>query len=119
MLCCAVLQGTIVMLPTLPYGLSQHNYGPDALAFKPQRWMAAAGRTADVHAADDATAGGADSDTSSSTPVAPEPAGPGAAELVPVRGHGVDAAVAAVKSGVSGAAQPPEHIAFLTGTRDW
>jgi hypothetical protein len=31
--------------------------------------------------------------------------------------------VAGVKSGVSAAAgasqQPPEHIAFLTGTRDW
>lgn len=111
------------MLPTLPYSLAQHNYGSDALAFKPQRWMAA-GQTADVCATDDATAAGADSDSSSSTPLAPEPAGPRAAELVPVQGHGVDAAaVAAVKSGAAaGASQltpPPEHIAFLTGTRDW
>ena len=109
------------MLPTLPYGLSQLNYGSDALVFKPQRWMAA-GRAAGVHAADDATAGGADSDSnSSSTPVAPEPAGPGAAELAPERGMDA-AAVAGVTVGVSGASQltpPPEHIAFMTGTRDW
>jgi hypothetical protein len=36
-------QGTIVMMPLLPYALSARNYGTDALEFKPQRWMTAAG----------------------------------------------------------------------------
>ena len=36
---CVILQGTLVMLPTLPNGLAQHNYGADALTFRPQRWL--------------------------------------------------------------------------------
>jgi hypothetical protein len=39
---CNAPQGTIVMLPTLPLGLAQHNYGADAFIFKPQRWLDAA-----------------------------------------------------------------------------
>jgi hypothetical protein len=40
------LQGTLVMFPLLSIGTAKHSYGPDALEFKPQRWMAAA--TAEV-----------------------------------------------------------------------
>jgi hypothetical protein len=36
---CVLQQETVVLLPTLPHGLAQHNFGADTLAFKPQRWM--------------------------------------------------------------------------------
>jgi len=35
-------QGTHVMITLLPYGHSKRLYGPDALEFKPQRWMTTA-----------------------------------------------------------------------------
>lgn len=63
------LQGTVVMLPTLPLGLAQHNYGPDALSFRPQRWMAAAA----APAAAAASAGPDDVNPANSTDVLPDP----------------------------------------------
>jgi hypothetical protein len=32
-------QGNLVLLPTLPHRLAQHNYGADTLTFRPQRWL--------------------------------------------------------------------------------
>lgn len=58
--CYVCLQGTLVMLQLLPYSLSTHNYGPDALDFKPQRWvdntMLASGTSDDVGASTGAAA---------------------------------------------------------------
>lgn len=55
-----MLQGAIVMMPLLPFGLSERNYGADVLQFKPQRWLAAAdSKTAAAGAAAAAPAGDA------------------------------------------------------------
>lgn len=42
LLATVLLQGAIVMMPLLPFGLCERNYGADVLQFKPQRWLAAA-----------------------------------------------------------------------------
>ena len=43
---CTAFQGTLVSVPLLPFGLTGHNYGPDALEFKPQRWLSGDAATA-------------------------------------------------------------------------
>ncbi len=84
------------MLQLLPYSLSIHNYGPDALDFKPQRWMEGS-----LEASDSVL----NSPTARNTP-----AGPGQES----------GAAAAAGVGVGGvAAGPPDPISFLTGPRDW
>lgn len=104
-----VPKGTLVLIPTMPYGLAQHNYGSDASEFKPQRWLTGAAATKSHTGALE-------------NPAAPPPAGPqsdpGPAPAAAEHGTVV------VTAGSAGSTQPaagmslPEPITFLVGTRD-
>lgn len=123
----------MVFIFTLPLALAQHVYGPDALIFKPQRWMTSTTDTAADATADPATAGtephAPNTPSLLATGVthnhadglivrpAPAPAGPGASVQ--------EAAVSGAPAGAhhvgsrTAPASPPDPISFLTGPRDW
>jgi hypothetical protein len=108
----AVLQGTLVILPLLPYGLAEHIYGSDALLYKPQRWLPTAA-AAPIH-----------DETQFAAPAGPE-----------VEGSSTDSAVGTFKQSEGGgsvpsaervggdkgvsAAVPADPLTFMTGQRDW
>ncbi len=102
-----LLQGTYVLLPGFPFHMGQHNYGEDALQFKPQRWL---------------------STTDSGLSISTEPAGSGADEAAAAddtktAGSDQDTQKAVLRQqqlSTNGAkAAPPEPIPFLVGPRDW
>jgi hypothetical protein len=68
-----VLQGTLVMIPLLPYGLAHHIYGPDALEFKPQRWMTPADSSTAAASSAPAGAEAAGKAAGSASALPPEP----------------------------------------------
>lgn len=117
----AVMQGTLVILPLLPYGLAEHIYGSDALLFKPQRWMpTAAAAPVEASAQFAAPAGPETEDSSTGSAVgtckasAAASVGPSAAGAGDVLSGG-----AVGGSKVASTAAPPDPLTFMTGQRDW
>lgn len=90
------LQGTLVFISTLPYALSERNYGSTALEFNPFRWLP----TASVNG-----------HTNGSSAFAP--VGPSACDA------SSDKAAAATTTGATVHVSAPEPTIFLMGPRDW
>lgn len=85
------VQGAYVLMHVLPYGLATHNYGPDAMAFKPQRWMSSSSSSTGNLAT-----------ACSTTASTPTPSGD-----------------EALQGATGKAGCLPELTTFLTGPRDW
>jgi len=106
-------QGALVMIPSLALSLSSHNYGPDTLSFKPDRWISS-------------------NDTTSSTEGALPPAAPAAKKPETQAATAGDADTAAHKDNDSSLSQgdvssrsssavgalPPDPYTFMAGPRD-
>jgi cytochrome P450 len=85
------------MIPLLPLGLAKHAFGPDALEFRPERWMGGAGGAASP-ASHSAAADGS----------SPRPGG----------GAGTEAAADNKQHSGGGSGGPPDPLTFLAGPRD-
>ncbi|KAF6250905.1 cytochrome P450 [Scenedesmus sp. NREL 46B-D3] len=96
-----VKKGTLVMMPLLALSLASFNYGPDAMLFKPQRWMAGGTAGGAVNGSD-AGAGADDA----------------AAEGDQRQADAAAAAAAAVGASKGGSAAAPDPHTFMTGPRD-
>ena len=86
--CC--MQGTVVMICTLPLALSKHAFGPDAMEFRPSRWLKdTAAESRSSSPCDDDTKPQHDNNSGAAAPAA---------------------------AGVNGSS--PDPFTFLTGPRD-
>lgn len=116
------LQGTLVVVPLLPYGLAEHIYGPDALLFKPQRWLPTSAAAPMQGAARSAAPAGPQADSSSAA--APSVASSvaateGPSTLAAAPGGSAPSAQAVGGSKAAPTAAPPDPLTFMTGQRDW
>ena len=122
------VQGTLILMPLLPYGLAEHIYGSDALRFKPQRWLPTAAAAPLHDAAQVAAPAGpaADSSSTAATPATPATpsdesaalGGSASTTLASASGSAPSAGVIGGSKGASTAA-PPDPLTFMTGQRDW
>lgn len=114
----ADMQGTLIVIPLLPYGLAEHIYGSDVLLFKPQRWLPTAA-AAPVHsAARSASPAGPAADGSTATTPATLSAALGGSASATAAGIASAAVVNGASRGAATAA-PPDPLTFMTGQRDW
>ena len=92
--------------------MAQHNYGADALHFRPQRWLSAAVAAAAAADSDFSTSVGAD-------PAGPEPPFEDCVARSKVAEMDAGTAASWQQPASCSTAAPPEPIPFLTGPRDW
>lgn len=98
-----MLQGTYVFMPLLPLSLAKYNYGPDALLFKPERWMTAS-----------SSSSSSDDSTTDDAAAQKDQAQQQDAAAAAAAGSGKVAGSRAAKAAVA----PPDPLTFMTGPRD-